>query len=77
MVVTEDPALTRSMRTMRLHGISRDVFDRYRSIVPAWQYEVVAPGYKYNLTDPAAAPWAACSSAGRASWQRTRDRRAV
>ena len=40
---------------MRLHGISRDVFDRYRSTRPSWQYEVVAPGYKYNLTDPAAA----------------------
>ena len=40
---------------MRLHGINRDVFDRYRSTKPAWHYEVVAPGYKYNLTDPAAA----------------------
>lgn len=40
---------------MRLHGISRDVFDRYRSTAPSWQYEVVAPGFKYNLTDTAAA----------------------
>jgi dTDP-4-amino-4,6-dideoxygalactose transaminase len=40
---------------MRLHGISRNVFDRYRSTAPSWRYEVVAPGYKYNLTDPAAA----------------------
>ncbi|NNM45777.1 DegT/DnrJ/EryC1/StrS family aminotransferase [Knoellia koreensis] len=55
MVVTRDPALAQRMRTMRLHGISRDVFDRYRSTAPAWRYEVVAPGYKYNLTDPAAA----------------------
>ncbi|MCV7524955.1 DegT/DnrJ/EryC1/StrS family aminotransferase [Micrococcus luteus] len=55
MVVVKDPALAARMRTMRLHGISRDVFDRYRSTTPAWRYEVVAPGYKYNLPDTAAA----------------------
>ena len=55
MVVTADPDLARRVSTMRLHGISRNVFDRYRSTVPSWHYEVVAPGYKYNLTDPAAA----------------------
>lgn len=55
MLVTPDPELARRARTMRLHGISRDVFDRYRSAVPAWHYEVVAPGFKYNLTDTAAA----------------------
>jgi dTDP-4-amino-4,6-dideoxygalactose transaminase len=55
MVVTEDDALASRARTMRLHGINRDVFDRYTSTVPSWRYEVVAPGFKYNLTDPAAA----------------------
>lgn len=55
MVVTSDDALAARARTMRLHGISRDVFDRYTSKIPSWQYEVVAPGFKYNLTDPAAA----------------------
>jgi dTDP-4-amino-4,6-dideoxygalactose transaminase len=40
---------------MRLHGIDRDAFDRYTAKKPAWYYEVIAPGYKYNLTDPAAA----------------------
>ena len=40
---------------MRLHGMSRDAFDRYTSTVPSWAYEIVAPGYKYNLTDIAAA----------------------
>lgn len=54
MVVTRDEALAARMRTMRLHGISRDVFDRYRSEKPAWYYEVVAPGFKYNLGDMAA-----------------------
>ena len=55
MVVTPDEQIAERIRTMRLHGISRDVFGRYRSNVPSWQYEVVAAGYKYNLTDPAAA----------------------
>ena len=55
MVVTSDDQIAARIRTMRLHGISRDVFDRYRSTVPSWRYEVVAPGYKDNLTDPAAA----------------------
>lgn len=55
MVVTPDAQLAQRIRTMRLHGISRDVFDRYRGNVPSWKYEVVAPGFKYNLTDPAAA----------------------
>ncbi|MFT3888601.1 MAG: DegT/DnrJ/EryC1/StrS family aminotransferase [Arachnia sp.] len=55
MVVTPDPALAARMRTMRLHGINRDVFDRYSSTKPSWHYDVVAPGYKYNLTDTAAA----------------------
>lgn len=55
MLVTRDPDLAARARTMRLHGISRDAFDRYRSTASSWRYEVVAPGYKYNLTDPAAA----------------------
>ncbi|HNT84126.1 MAG TPA: DegT/DnrJ/EryC1/StrS family aminotransferase [Ottowia sp.] len=55
MVVTRDEALAARMRVMRLHGISRDAFDRFTSRTPAWYYEVVAPGFKYNLTDLAAA----------------------
>lgn len=55
MVVGRDPALLQRIRTMRLHGISRDVFDRYTSRASQWYYEVVAPGFKYNMPDPAAA----------------------
>jgi dTDP-4-amino-4,6-dideoxygalactose transaminase len=40
---------------MRLHGMSRDAFDRFTATVPSWAYEIVAPGYKYNLTDIASA----------------------
>ncbi|MBS0502147.1 MAG: DegT/DnrJ/EryC1/StrS family aminotransferase [Ottowia sp.] len=55
MVVARDEALAARMRVMRLHGISRDAFDRFTSRTPAWYYEIVAPGFKYNLTDIAAA----------------------
>jgi dTDP-4-amino-4,6-dideoxygalactose transaminase len=40
---------------MRLHGIDRDVWDRFTSDKPSWEYDVVAPGYKYNLPDALAA----------------------
>jgi dTDP-4-amino-4,6-dideoxygalactose transaminase len=55
MVVTADPEVARRVRVMRLHGINRDAFDRFIAKVPSWYYEVVAPGFKYNLTDIAAA----------------------
>jgi dTDP-4-amino-4,6-dideoxygalactose transaminase len=55
MVVCRDPDLARRVRVMRLHGISEDAFDRFIARRPAWFYQVVAPGYKYNLTDLAAA----------------------
>lgn len=55
MLVTRDAALAARARTMRLHGMNRDAFDRYTAKVPSWYYEVVAPGFKYNLTDIAAA----------------------
>jgi dTDP-4-amino-4,6-dideoxygalactose transaminase len=55
MLVTRDAALAQRARVMRLHGMSRDAFDRFTAQVPSWYYEIVAPGFKYNLTDIAAA----------------------
>jgi dTDP-4-amino-4,6-dideoxygalactose transaminase len=55
MLVTRDPRIAARARVMRLHGIDRDAFDRYTSDRPAWYYQVVAPGFKYNMTDLAAA----------------------
>ena len=55
MLVTRDAALAKRARVMRLHGMNRDAFDRFTAKVPSWYYEVVAPGFKYNLTDIAAA----------------------
>jgi len=55
MVVCRDADIARRVRVMRLHGISEDAFDRFTSRRPAWFYQVIAPGFKYNLTDIAAA----------------------
>ena len=55
MLVTRDAELAKRARVMRLHGINRDAFDRFTAKVPSWYYEIVAPGFKYNLTDIAAA----------------------
>lgn len=55
MLVTRDAALAKRAQVMRLHGMSRDAFDRFTATVPSWYYEIVAPGFKYNLTDIAAA----------------------
>lgn len=54
MLVTDDGALADRARTMRLHGIGRDAWKRYAA-GGSWYYEIVAAGYKDNLTDLAAA----------------------
>ena len=55
MVVTDRDDMARRIRVMRLHGIDRDIWNRYTSGNASWKYDVVAPGFKYNLTDIAAA----------------------
>jgi dTDP-4-amino-4,6-dideoxygalactose transaminase len=55
MLVTRDAELAKRAKVMRLHGMNRDAFDRFTAKVPSWYYEIVAPGFKYNLTDIAAA----------------------
>lgn len=55
MVVTDRDDVARRIRVMRLHGIDREVWKRYKEPGAPWKYDVVAPGYKYNLTDLAAA----------------------
>ena len=54
MAVTDDAALADRMRMMSLHGLSHDAWDRY-SGGGSWDYRIVEAGYKYNLTDMAAA----------------------
>jgi dTDP-4-amino-4,6-dideoxygalactose transaminase len=54
MVVTPHEDLADRMRSMSLHGLSRQAWNRYTA-GGSWRYDIVAPGYKYNLTDIAAA----------------------
>lgn len=54
MACTNDDALAERMRIMSLHGISKDAWKRF-SAEGSWYYEIVAPGFKYNLTDIASA----------------------
>lgn len=55
MILTHRDDLAQRMAVMRLHGINRDAFNRYQKVNANWEYDVVAPGYKYNMTDIAAA----------------------
>jgi dTDP-4-amino-4,6-dideoxygalactose transaminase len=56
MVATDRDEVAARIRIMRLHGIDRDVWKRYTNPgAQGWRYDVVAPGYKYNLTDLASA----------------------
>ncbi len=54
MICTENEAWADHCRFMSLHGISRDAWKRYTE-EGSWYYEILAPGYKYNMTDVAAA----------------------
>jgi perosamine synthetase len=54
MACTESEEHADRMRIMSLHGISRDAWKRYTA-EGSWYYEIIAPGFKYNLTDIASA----------------------
>lgn len=55
MVCTRNSDMAKRMTTMRLHGMDRTTWDRYTSPRASWEYDIVAPGYKYNLPDLLAA----------------------
>ena len=50
MICTEDDEIADRCSIMRLHGINHDSWNRYTE-EGSWFYEVISPGYKYNLTD--------------------------
>ena len=54
MICTDNDEFADRCRIMALHGISRDAWKRYTA-KGNWSYEIIAPGYKYNLTDIASA----------------------
>ena len=51
MVVTRDRTIADRVRIMRSHGIDRSVWNRYTDTGASWYYEVVEPGFKYNIPD--------------------------
>lgn len=55
MLTTNNEEIWNRAKVMRLHGIDRDVWSRFTSDKPSWEYDVVAPGYKYNMPDISAA----------------------
>jgi dTDP-4-amino-4,6-dideoxygalactose transaminase len=50
MLCTDNDEIAQRVKVMRLHGINRDVWDRF-STGASWEYDVVAPGFKYNMPD--------------------------
>lgn len=50
MATCENDEWAKTMRLLRLHGISKDAWKRYTS-EGSWYYEVVDAGFKYNMTD--------------------------
>jgi dTDP-4-amino-4,6-dideoxygalactose transaminase len=69
MICTDNDAIADRCRIMALHGISRDAWKRYTA-EGSWYYEITAPGYKYNLTDVAAAMGLAQLAKAERMWQR-------
>jgi dTDP-4-amino-4,6-dideoxygalactose transaminase len=55
MVVTKSDEAARRIGIMRLHGIDREIWNRYTAKGASWRYAVVEAGFKYNLSDMAAA----------------------
>ena len=53
-MLTGPPDLLEEARQWSLHGMSRDAYKRYTS-EGSWRYEVVLPGFKYNMPDIQAA----------------------
>lgn len=72
MICTDDREIAERCRIMALHGISKEAWKRY-SEEGSWYYEIIAPGFKYNLTDIAAALGVAQLAKAEKMWRRRRD----
>ena len=55
MVCTRNAELAKRMSVMRMHGMDRTTWNRYTSPKASWEYDIIAPGYKFNLPDILAA----------------------
>jgi dTDP-4-amino-4,6-dideoxygalactose transaminase len=72
MICTHDEAMAERCRLMALHGISKGAWKRYTAD-GSWYYEIIAPGYKYNMTDIAAAMGLAQLRKAERMWRRRRE----
>lgn len=72
MICTESQEIADRCRIMALHGISRDAWKRYQAD-GNWYYEVLLPGYKYNLTDIASGMGLAQLRKSEAMWSRRKE----
>ncbi len=72
MICTDDASLSDRCRIMALHGISKDAWKRYTT-EGSWYYEIIAPGYKYNMTDISAAMGLAQLNKAEGMWQRRQE----
>jgi dTDP-4-amino-4,6-dideoxygalactose transaminase len=55
MLITNDEDIYERAKVMRLHGIDHDIWRRFTDNKSCWEYDVVAPGFKYNMPDVNAA----------------------
>jgi dTDP-4-amino-4,6-dideoxygalactose transaminase len=51
MLVTNNETIYNRVKVMRLHGINRDIWARFTDNKSSWEYDVIAPGFKYNMPD--------------------------
>ncbi len=54
MITTNDDALYEKLQVLSLHGMSKGAWNRF-SAAGSWKYDVIEAGFKYNMTDLAAA----------------------
>ncbi len=55
MLTTQNEEIYERVKKMRLHGINKDIWNRFTADKPSWEYDVVEAGYKYNMPDVNAA----------------------
>lgn len=55
MVITDNEEIAERISLMRTHGMSRQAWDRYSTVGAKWKYDIVEPGFKYNMPDLCAA----------------------
>ena len=72
MVITDSTTMAERIRLLRSHGIDRDTWNRNSDRAP-WRYAVVELGYKYNLSDLAAAIGRVQLRRAEELWQRRRE----